>query len=159
MTGLLTLVGHNIKHVATELQFYESLEKELNQSDINNLRNVFNLTRLTLSQTAESMHFWMNDNLLFSRIYTKEFERYISLCYEEEDITAIEHVGVHCKGALLTHVKLVENLKEPQKLDRILKHIAASHIFLNKTLVSVKVLSNLRIYQLEIVLIKLNLDF
>lgn len=99
------------------------------------------MTKNTLDQTSESFHFWLNNRQSFARNYVKEYRRYRSLHYEEEELAMVQHVRRHCKGAFLIHVKLVESLNEPQKLDKILKQIAASHIFLSKTLVSIKVSS------------------
>lgn len=136
--------GRKLPRITTDRQYNEVVTKQISHHDIQNLEELFHLVNLTFVQTGESLYTWVDDELMFTSNYVRQLRRYLALYDEEVDRPPAELSTNHCKGALRIYEKLAANLNSPRVMDSILKEVAASHVFLKKPSVSIKVLFLIR---------------
>ncbi|KAK4874921.1 hypothetical protein RN001_014281 [Aquatica leii] len=109
-------------------QFYESLRKQLTEGHINQLQVLFSFVNLRQVDLKESLLKYLTRGT-FKQVYKNELKFFES----EDKVQKIVNRSLdkHCCSVLLMHVSILNHIKKPLVLEKIMNQIALSHCFVS----------------------------
>lgn len=135
----LCILGNKLQNVGSTEQFIETFKRNVKPEDVSNIKELFDSVEFTLPQTVEALHFYTAIHCHFSDVFVHELLRCRHLFGESSDVSIGAFMERHCRGAMITHCYIVENLDSMVLVDQILNAVASGHVFLSKLSLSIKV--------------------
>lgn len=135
----LCISGNKLQNVGSTEQFIETFKRSVKPEDIKNIRELFDSVEFTLPQTIEALHFYTAIHCHCTDVFVQELLRCRHLFGESSDVSFGTFMERHCRGVMITHCYIVENLESMVLVDQILNAIASGHVFLSKLSLSIKV--------------------